>query len=153
MNYFEFLEIPVSYYLDESQLLQVYLQKQSRLHPDANDHSSNQSGSALLNAAYKTLLDPLKRAEHFLQVKNVNVEEAFPDVVMKTFEWQESYSALTSLKGKKAFQENLKNQMQVMLESLGKNEGNIEKFSKILSQLRFVSSFLEKISDDVYSGD
>ncbi|MDR3187530.1 MAG: Fe-S protein assembly co-chaperone HscB [Holosporaceae bacterium] len=153
MNYFDLLEIPVSYNLDESQLLRVYLQKQSRSHPDAGGTISNQDDSALLNAAYKTLMDPIKRAEHFLQVKNVNVDETSPEVAAKTFELQENYSALTSLEEKKTFQKNLKNQMGAVLESLSKTEGSLEDFCKIFNQLRFMGSFLEKISDDVYSGN
>lgn len=126
------------------------MQKQSQSHPDVGVATSNQDDSALLNAAYKTLMDPLKRAEHFLQVKNVNVEETLPEVMMQAFELQENYSALTSLEDKKIFQKKLKNQMEAMLESLRETEENLQEFCKIFSRLRFIGSFLEKVCDDVH---
>ncbi|MDR1334615.1 MAG: hypothetical protein LBJ71_05345 [Holosporaceae bacterium] len=153
MNYFDLLEIPISYNLDESQLLRVYLQKQSRSHPDANGATSSQNDSAFLNAAYKTLIDPIRRAEHFLQTKNMNIGDTPSDIAAKTFKLQEDYSALTSLEEKRMFQKNLKNQMDAMLESMSKTEEHLEEFCRIFNQLRFISLFLEKIGDEIYSGN
>ena len=80
MNYFDFYEIPVSFFPDEKLLQQRYYRLSKQYHPDfyANEPAEKQAEilelSTLNNKAYQTLSSFEKRLEHILEINNMLVE-------------------------------------------------------------------------------
>ncbi len=74
-NYFELFGMPVGFLLDTAELAVRYRELQKVVHPDryaaAGEHSQRLSlqGATLVNEAYDTLKDPLKRARYLLTLK------------------------------------------------------------------------------------
>ncbi|WP_010322503.1 Fe-S protein assembly co-chaperone HscB [Marinobacterium stanieri] len=77
-NYFEFLGLPVSFDVDQSQLSERYRSLQQQLHPDRHSHQSDREQrlavqySTYLNEALATLKSPLKRAQYLLSLKGID---------------------------------------------------------------------------------
>jgi molecular chaperone HscB len=150
MNYFEIFEIPVGYKIDETALTGTYLRKQSQVHPDIGGEAGHEE-SALLNVAYKTLLNPLERAKHFLEIQAKYDADA-PDSQFSSeaFNLREKYESLTSPEDKKKFQEELSRRISELTAALYNLENDLDEFRKTYGLARFVASFLEKIKADVY---
>ena len=72
MNYFELFSLPVSFTTDEAALKSKYFELQRQYHPDKIGLEGAQK-SMELNQAYDTLGDPLKRAQHFLALHDIDV--------------------------------------------------------------------------------
>jgi molecular chaperone HscB len=149
MNYFEIFGIPVSYNVDESRLTEIYLRKQSSLHPDVAGAASNAESSALLNAAYGTLRDPIKRAEYLLALDGTDVTAVSSDeVTLRIFELQEKWTSLCSEDEKMQFCNDLRKKMSDLIGSLRRNEKNPGKFRQIFCELRFLDAFLGRVTSD-----
>ena len=70
--------------IDLRALKREFLQLQARAHPDRHsgpDKARAEGTSALINEAYKTLQDPLRRAQYLLQLQGIDVAE---DETLKT---------------------------------------------------------------------
>lgn len=79
-----------------------FLQLQARAHPDRHsgpDKARAEGTSALINSAYRTLLDPLKRAQYLLQLRGIDVAEderlkvEDPELLMEVLEVRETIEA------------------------------------------------------------
>lgn len=76
-NYFELFDLPLGFELDKEALSQRFRTMQSRFHPDryaaAGDQERRLSvqSASLINEAFDTLKDPLKRARYLLTLKGV----------------------------------------------------------------------------------
>ncbi|MDR2766431.1 MAG: Fe-S protein assembly co-chaperone HscB [Holosporaceae bacterium] len=148
MNYFEIFGIPASYNLDVSHLTEAYLQKQGRSHPDVGGGASDSEDSALLNVAYGTLLNPLKRAEYLLNLDGSDISAtSSDDTAAKIFELREKWASLESRGERARFCGELRRRTSDLIDSLGKHEKNPEEFRKIFCELRYVDAFLEKVAD------
>jgi molecular chaperone HscB len=149
MNYYEILEIPSSYNIDESQLTEAYLRKQALFHPDAGNKKSSSKDSALLNAAYSTLLNPVKRGEYWLSLNNVDANAIHSnELTLQIFEQREKYESLVSEGDKRRFRNNLSAQISMLVSRLCENEKNPEAFQKIFCELRFINAFLDNVGAD-----
>lgn len=79
-NYFELFGMPAGFMLDSAALATRYRDLQKVVHPDryasADEHSQRLSlqGATLVNEAYETLKDPLKRAQYLLRLKGLEVD-------------------------------------------------------------------------------
>lgn len=79
MNYFQIFGIEEKFNVDTKHLAQVYQSLQKSVHPDRFAHSSAQEQtlavqkSSLINDAYQTLKNPLKRAEYMLKVRGTQL--------------------------------------------------------------------------------
>ncbi|GHE87912.1 co-chaperone HscB [Thalassotalea profundi] len=77
MNYFQIFEIESKFNLDLKELSERFQSIQKSVHPDKFAHGSNQEQmlavkkSTLVNDAYQTLKNPLKRAEYILSLRGV----------------------------------------------------------------------------------
>lgn len=73
-NYFSLLNVEAKYSIDSAGVKKCYLSLQTLLHPDKFATSSqteqdfSSSHSTLVNEAYKTLIDPLKRGLYLLEL-------------------------------------------------------------------------------------
>ena len=77
-NHFELFGLPASYGVDEGALERAYRDLQSAVHPDRFARGSDTEkrlalqSSARVNEAYRTLRDPVARAEYLLSLRGVD---------------------------------------------------------------------------------
>jgi molecular chaperone HscB len=154
MNYFEILDIPIGYGIDEDALTRSYLRRQALVHPDVGDPDSGgaaeSGGSALLNQAYKILMNPVERARHFLEIHGMLSESLDNSSTIEAFNLREKYDSLTNPGDKKQFHGELRERISRLIEKLRDLEDNLDEFQKNYAFLRFLRSFLEKVESDVY---
>jgi molecular chaperone HscB len=81
VDYFTFFGLPRKLNLDVSMLEKDFYELSRKLHPDLNARADSQEQewslqqSSLLNDAYRTLKDPIKRTQYLLQLEGVELEE------------------------------------------------------------------------------
>jgi len=81
VDYFTFFGLPRMLNLDVAQLERDFYQLSRKLHPDlystadAREQEWSLEQSSLLNDAYRTLKDPIKRTEYLLRLEGVELEE------------------------------------------------------------------------------
>jgi len=81
VDYFAFFGLPKKLNLDLAFLERSFYQLSRKLHPDLNARSDEREQqwsleqSSLLNDAYRTLKDPLRRTEYLLRLESVEFEE------------------------------------------------------------------------------
>lgn len=81
VNYFSFFGLPRKLNLDVSSLEREFYELSRKLHPDLNARADKREQewsleqSSLLNDAYRTLKDPIKRTQYLLQLEGVELEE------------------------------------------------------------------------------
>jgi molecular chaperone HscB len=81
VNYFTFFGLPRKLNLDIAALEKDFYQLSRKLHPDLSARASSQEQewslqqSSLLNDAYRTLKDPIKRTQYLLKLEGVELEE------------------------------------------------------------------------------
>src|SRR4029077_19588601 len=81
VDYFTFFGLPPKLNVNVAALEKSFYELSRRLHPDLNARSGTQEQewsleqSSLLNDAYRTLRDPIKRTEYLLHLEGVELEE------------------------------------------------------------------------------
>ena len=81
VDYFTFFGLPQKLNVDIAALEKDFYELSRRLHPDLNARNGSQEQewsleqSSLLNDAYRTLRDPIKRTEYLLHLEGVVLEE------------------------------------------------------------------------------
>jgi molecular chaperone HscB len=81
VDYFTFFGLPPKLNVDMPGLEKSFYELSRRLHPDLNARAGSQEQewsleqSSLLNDAYRTLRDPIKRTEYLLHLEGVVLEE------------------------------------------------------------------------------
>ncbi len=81
VDYFAFFSLPKKLNLDTELLERGFYELSRKLHPDLYARSDQQEQewslqqSSLLNDAYRTLKDPIKRTEYMLRLEGVELEE------------------------------------------------------------------------------
>ncbi|MCS7075712.1 MAG: Fe-S protein assembly co-chaperone HscB [Bacteroidia bacterium] len=98
MNYFEFYQIPESFFIDETELRKKYHQITKQLHPDFYTTASQIEQqlaiekSTLNNQAYKTLSNLDSRIEYILHIHGLleNIPPLPQDFLMKMMDINEA---------------------------------------------------------------
>jgi molecular chaperone HscB len=81
VNYFSFFGLPRKLNLDVARLERDFYELSRKLHPDLNARADKREQdwsleqSSLLNDAYRTLKDPIKRTQYLLRLEGVELEE------------------------------------------------------------------------------
>ncbi len=81
MNYFDFYDIPASFFIDEHQLKNAYYNRMRALHPDMHMQASDAEKEALLqqsslnNLAFNTLKDFNSRLQYILEIYGENKDQ------------------------------------------------------------------------------
>ena len=81
VDYFTFFGLPRKLNLDTALLEREFYDLSRKLHPDlsaradAREQAWSLEQSSLLNDAYRTLKDPIRRTEYFLRLEGVELEE------------------------------------------------------------------------------
>lgn len=99
-DYFKYFDLTPDFRIDEADLERRYLELARRFHPDhqagadAFEVKQSMMTMSAINDAYRTLMDPLRRAHYMLKEKGVDafdeMETVFPpDMLMEQFEWRE----------------------------------------------------------------
>ncbi|MDR3179526.1 MAG: Fe-S protein assembly co-chaperone HscB [Holosporaceae bacterium] len=154
MNYFEILEIPLSYEIDEQRITEVYLKKQRILHPDMGEKSSDDLDISLLNEAYRVLRNPILRAEYFLKLQGIDPDAiVISESASEILSLREQYESINSEVEIEKFTKHLLERKGDLIDSLYKLENNLEEFNKKFTMLRFIVSFLDRIMPDAYGGN
>jgi molecular chaperone HscB len=79
LNYFDLFAIEAQFALDLASLAQTYQSLQKTVHPDRFAHGSDQEKllavqkSSQINDAYQVLKDPIKRSEHLLTCRGIEL--------------------------------------------------------------------------------
>lgn len=105
MNYFELFEIPQRFDVDIAELANRYRELQKTVHPDKFANAGEQqkllaiSKTAQVNDAYQTLKDPIRRAEHMLLLRGVDIDNESTTMkdsgfLMQQLEWREALAEL-----------------------------------------------------------
>ncbi|WP_153916604.1 co-chaperone HscB [Shewanella sp. TC10] len=101
MNYFELFQITPSFDIDTANLAERYRELQMAVHPDKFANESEQQKllsvqrTAQVNDGYQTLKNPLRRAEHMLSLRGIDISHETTTVkdtafLMQQMEWRES---------------------------------------------------------------
>jgi len=112
-NFFELFGMPVGFLLDGAELAARYRELQKVVHPDrfaaSGEHSQRLSlqGATLVNEAYDTLKDPLKRARYLLTLKGVDIDSQQqtlndPAFLMQQMELREALAEVRSARDAQA---------------------------------------------------
>lgn len=81
VDYFTFFGLPLKLNMDVPALEKDFYELSRRLHPDLNARAGSQEQewsleqTSLLNDAYRTLRDPIKRTQYLLKLEGVELEE------------------------------------------------------------------------------
>src|SRR5580704_10860602 len=81
VNYFSFFGLPRKLNLDVAQLEREFYELSRKLHPDLNARADKREQewsleqSSLLNDAYRTMKDPIRRTQYLLGLEGVELEE------------------------------------------------------------------------------
>src|SRR5580692_8946851 len=97
MDYFEFLDLPRNLAVDAKDLEKRFYALSRQLHPDLHSRKSPaereqaEESTAVLNDAYRTLRDPVKRAEYLLKLEGFDIGEQTtkdvpPELLEEVFE-------------------------------------------------------------------
>ncbi|HEX4136857.1 MAG TPA: Fe-S protein assembly co-chaperone HscB [Bryobacteraceae bacterium] len=95
MNYFEVFEIPPALALDLKDLETRFYALSRKLHPDLRrnpaERAEAEEATAILNDAYRTLRDPIKRSEYLLKLEGFDIGEQTskdvpPELLEEVFE-------------------------------------------------------------------
>lgn len=126
-NYFELFGLPVGFRLDTAQLAARYRELQKVVHPDrfaAADAGSQRlslQGATLVNEAFATLKDPLKRAQYLLALRGVEQDPQKstlndPAFLMQQMELREALAAVSSAQDPRA-------RLDALLDEIGGIDG------------------------------
>jgi molecular chaperone HscB len=97
MDYFEFLDLPRNLAIDAGDLEKRFYALSRQLHPDLHSRKSPaerqqaEESTAVLNDAYRTLRDPIVRAEYLLKIEGFDIGEQTtkdvpPELLEEVFE-------------------------------------------------------------------
>jgi molecular chaperone HscB len=107
-NYFELFGLPVDFDLDAGELARRYREMQRRVHPDKYASGSDAERrismqlTTLVNEAYQTLRDPVRRARYLLNLGGADTREDTdtamdPAFLMEQMELRETLAEVRAL--------------------------------------------------------
>lgn len=107
MNYFELFKFSPAFDIDTAVLAERYRELQRAVHPDkfANDTEQQKMLSvqrtAQVNDGFQTLKDPIRRAEHILSLRGIELSHETTTVkdtgfLMQQMEWREALEDIRS---------------------------------------------------------
>jgi molecular chaperone HscB len=171
VDYFTFFGLPRKLNLDTALLKREFYQLSRKLHPDLVARADKQEQewsleqSSLLNDAYRTLKDPIKRTEYLLRLEGVELEEQSktatetaratgeikkqvvpPDILEEVFELNMQLEELR-------MQKKLGEDDPALIEEVGKQKMGLENKRDALSdELRTYWDSWDRLPDDAGEG-
>jgi molecular chaperone HscB len=164
-DYFSLFKSAHTYALDESTLSSRYRDLQSAVHPDRFASATDAEKRAamdqavLVNDAYNTLRDPVKRAMYLLWLKDVNgMDEkntSMPhDFLVEQIEWREAI-ADAKLKEDVDRLDEMNTELQSIVRSLGNTfaaayeGGHLSTATTLARKMRFVQKLIEEVDQAI----
>jgi molecular chaperone HscB len=167
-NYFEFLGLPLSYTVDQTELTRRYRELQRELHPDRYAHLSEREQrmavqyTAYLNEAYSSLKSPLGRAQYLLSLQGVDTlsesrVQLDPIFLMEQMELREALEEAQEAFDPEEALEELEGQAQATVTSLAdefallwpalqsSEEADFTEAEKLVRKLQFAVKFHKEI--------
>lgn len=166
-NYFSLFDQPESYDIDQQKLDKLYKNYQRLVHPDRFYRSSNEEKifsdkvTTCVNDGYKTLSDPIRRGEYFLDMKKIKFDkEVPPDFLIDVLELHEQIdNAKDTAELVKLFQEvqqRIKDENKILMDCLKLVNGEVKdpkgagaSLSKMKYYQRIHDSMREKLPLDL----
>jgi molecular chaperone HscB len=166
VDYFTFFGFPRKLNLDTADLEKEFYALSRRLHPDVFGQADDRERawsleqSSMLNDAYRTLKDPIKRTEYLLRLEGIELEEQSkqatekaratgelkkqvvpPDLLEEVFELNMHLEELRA-------QKKLGEDDPALLEEIGKAKLSLEeKYDALLNELRNEWNDWDKLAD------
>jgi molecular chaperone HscB len=169
-DYFEFLGLPAGRLdVDLADLEKRYYQLSRKFHPDlfarksAQERAGAEESSAVLNDAYRTLKDPVRRAEYVMSRNGLDASQATapPDLLEEVFELN---MALEELRGgdesaraglveaQEKFSRMRSEVDQQLLGEFAKNdEGSLSRIRAILNRRNYIRNLLRDVEKSLGS--
>lgn len=158
LNYFDILGVKLDYNVNDDEVHNKYRQLQKMLHPDRFSNKTerekqiSESLSSLLNRAYSTLTNPLKRGLYMLQLKGILIPEGTtnlnPEFLMEIMERNEEIEEAISDE-KKAIQ--LMKENKKILQELSKkvadafHKNDTEAAKETLVKMKYYTSIENRL--------
>ena len=160
-DYFDLLELPRSFEVEQALLEQHYRKQQSQWHPDRFVNATDSERLAavqrtsLLNDAYDSLRSPLRRLQHLLELQGVDTgalqqEELEAGFLYQQMEWREALQDHEQAEHEAAL-ELLRAEVQVVLQLDQQNcvnsleNGRLQQAKQLFHKLQF----LYKLNDEI----
>lgn len=155
-NYYQLLGLEQDYVIDEQKLKQHYHQLIAKVHPDNFVNESNtqkrlaMQQSSLLNDAYQTLLDPLKRAIYHLSLFDQALDQQQsvndPMLLMEQMEMREKMEHILSQSDafnllqqqKQMLQQQLDEQQRQLAQLFSQGASKLEQSKSALLRFQFL---------------
>ena len=155
-NYFEVLGLPVDFNIDLEELGDRYRDMQKNLHPDkfvdSTDHEKRLSmqWTTLVNSAYGTLKEPLKRALYMLEMRGVAIADnpsLSPEFLMGQIELREELEEIEAHPSGIEQLEEFKGRVTTVMQSLQSDfvlaiNDNLELAREAAYKLQFMNKLL-----------
>ncbi len=164
-NYFEIFGLPESFSLDLSKITQRYRDLQQQLHPDRFASASDQERrlsvqmAALVNEAFQTLKDPVRRGRYLLSLSGIDTDEESntamnPAFLMEQMELRESLEEVSQsdnpLSNLGSIESEVSGSLEARIEQLdncftdGGNEA-LQKARDLVREMQFLQKMLAEI--------
>ena len=162
-TYYELFVLPPTYAVDVNTLTERYRQLQRSVHPDnfadASDRDRRMSvqQASLINEAYQTLKDPLKRARYLLQLAGVEMDDESNTVMdteflMRQMELREELAdvrgASDPLAALDAFNREINSRLKHMRAELGELFDGQEPDTQTARKLTLRMQFFHRLRDE-----
>ena len=161
-NHFDLFGLAQSFQIDIAQLEQQYRALQTLVHPDKSAHLADaeqrlaMQRATLVNEAYQTLRNPLRRARYLLSLHGVDIQEENntlmpPDFLLAQLEWREAVSEARQTRDAAALDElaaRLRHETSELEDRLAVNidtEKNYAAAAGLVRKLRFMEKLAEEI--------
>lgn len=161
-NHFDLFGLAQSFQIDIAQLEQQYRALQTLVHPDKSAHLADaeqrlaMQRATLVNEAYQTLRNPLRRARYLLSLHGVDIQEENntlmpPDFLMAQLEWREAVSEAqqardaAALDGLEARLQRETRELESRLALKIDTEKNYAAAAELVRKLRFMEKLAEEI--------
>lgn len=162
-DYFSLFGLPQRFGIPRAALDRAYRELQMRVHPDRHAHANDSERrlsmqwSTLVNEAYQTLRDPLRRARYLLGLHGVATEEETntamtPEFLMQQMEWREAIAEAKASGDANAIDELIahirtrSHDCHAELAQAIDHDGDFERAATIVRKLRFVEKLQEEAS-------
>lgn len=161
-NHFDLFGLAQSFQIDIAQLEQQYRALQTLVHPDKSAHLADaeqrlaMQRATLVNEAYQTLRNPLRRARYLLSLHGVDIQEENntlmpPDFLLAQLEWREAVSEAQQardaavLDGLEARLQRETRELESLLALKIDTERNYADAAELVRKLRFMEKLAEQI--------
>ncbi len=166
-NHFELFGLPAVFDVDADELASRYRELQRRVHPDKFANASDQERrlslqmTALVNEAFQTLKDPVRRGHYLLSLRGVDVGEETdtamdPAFLMEQMEWRENLEEIRQADNPPKQLAELANRIgQRMQDKIGRFRSALDKNSpeeigkarNLVREMQFLEKLQQEIDD------